>query len=130
ERHPRAARVRPGIAGLRALRERGRAGHRAHGEARVHARDARQTREVLRVDALEILQVRHYDPEQIVVFPGHEIALHDLRHLAHRALEGLESAVRKVPEVMECYLMTGEYRSEEHTSELQSPYELVCRLLL
>src|SRR5207302_1858690 len=29
ERHPRAARVRAGIAGLRALRERGRAGHRA-----------------------------------------------------------------------------------------------------
>src|SRR5437867_6616386 len=24
----------------------------------------------------------------------------------------------------------GEYRSEEHTSELQSPYDLVCRLLL
>src|SRR5437867_6723947 len=25
---------------------------------------------------------------------------------------------------------TGDGRSEEHTSELQSPYELVCRLLL
>src|SRR5437867_9977019 len=24
----------------------------------------------------------------------------------------------------------GNYRSEEHTSELQSPYDLVCRLLL
>src|SRR5271168_4387161 len=26
--------------------------------------------------------------------------------------------------------MTGRRRSEEHTSELQSPYELVCRLLI
>src|SRR5207248_10131118 len=25
---------------------------------------------------------------------------------------------------------SGRYRSEEHTSELQSPYDLVCRLLL
>src|SRR5437867_8433369 len=25
---------------------------------------------------------------------------------------------------------SGKWRSEEHTSELQSPYELVCRLLL
>src|SRR5207248_6777558 len=29
--------------------------------------------------------------------------------------------------VLEC---TPEFRSEEHTSELQSPYDLVCRLLL
>src|SRR5207248_8222510 len=27
-------------------------------------------------------------------------------------------------------LMVGKRRSEEHTSELQSPYDLVCRLLL
>src|SRR5437867_13220304 len=27
-------------------------------------------------------------------------------------------------------LATGQHRSEEHTSELQSPYDLVCRLLL
>src|SRR5437867_9473292 len=26
--------------------------------------------------------------------------------------------------------LTATYRSEEHTSELQSPYDLVCRLLL
>src|SRR5690348_17907254 len=36
------------------------------------------------------------------------------------ALEGLDVALDKVPDV----------RSEEHTSELQSPVHLVCRLLL
>src|SRR5215467_15103038 len=29
-----------------------------------------------------------------------------------------------------CFLGAGSYRSEEHTSELQSPCNLVCRLLL
>src|SRR5256885_8619339 len=29
-----------------------------------------------------------------------------------------------------CNIHPGEYRSEEHTSELQSPCNLVCRLLL
>src|SRR5207248_8108937 len=30
----------------------------------------------------------------------------------------------------QCSLIRLKYRSEEHTSELQSPYDLVCRLLL
>src|SRR5205085_220798 len=60
-------------------------------EARRKLRELLERYEALRGDALEILQVRHYDPQQIIVFPGHEIALHDLGHLAHRALEGLES---------------------------------------
>src|SRR5207248_9374021 len=29
-----------------------------------------------------------------------------------------------------CQILDGQARSEEHTSELQSPYDLVCRLLL
>src|SRR5207248_7403573 len=34
------------------------------------------------------------------------------------------------PEVIEAALRSSASRSEEHTSELQSPYDLVCRLLL
>src|SRR5437867_9446687 len=36
---------------------------------------------------------------------------------------GVETDYQKV-------LSSGDIRSEEHTSELQSPYDLVCRLLL
>src|ERR1017187_10603101 len=41
-------------------------------------------------------------------------------------------AKRKTPEIWAFILLTVErlYRSEEHTSELQSPMYLVCRLLL
>ena len=45
---------------------------------------------MLVVDALEVGHVRDHQPQQVVVLAGHEIALHHLRHLAHRALEGLE----------------------------------------
>src|ERR1039457_5005091 len=34
------------------------------------------------------------------------------------------------PSVLQAISMSVEYRSEEHTSELQSPWNLVCRLLL
>src|SRR5256885_4854731 len=34
------------------------------------------------------------------------------------------------PRSAECWSMTSKDRSEEHTSELQSPCNLVCRLLL
>src|SRR5207248_5178177 len=37
---------------------------------------------------------------------------------------------RPQPEVIEQLATLGLDRSEEHTSELQSPYDLVCRLLL
>src|SRR5207248_11204212 len=36
----------------------------------------------------------------------------------------------KYPLQQNGYLNAADIRSEEHTSELQSPYELVCRLLL
>src|SRR5256885_9854751 len=32
--------------------------------------------------------------------------------------------------VVNCGLLSGRFRSEEHTSELQSPCNIVCRLLL
>src|SRR5437867_7266173 len=37
---------------------------------------------------------------------------------------------RDVEHVRTVRFLVGRERSEEHTSELQSPYELVCRLLL
>src|SRR5437867_9960014 len=56
-----------------------------------------------------------------------EICLHRARrHLAVRTVQIAEHAddqCRHTDDVQA-------YRSEEHTSELQSPYDLVCRLLL
>src|SRR2546426_3624321 len=47
-----------------------------------------------------------------------------------RAYEpGFEDMMRRVPSVEKLHALTG-FRSEEHTSELQSPCNLVCRLLL
>src|SRR5207248_10161298 len=50
------------------------------------------------------------------------------------ALEGLSQKLELSGEqrLLTAYdrLMFGDPRSEEHTSELQSPYDLVCRLLL
>ena len=97
QRHRSAARVRTAPAqpthaeaGL-LRRQAGRARDGAHRETRVHARDARQARQVLAVHALEVRHVRDHEAQQIIVLAGHEVALHDLRHLAHRALEGLQS---------------------------------------
>src|SRR5207248_10746503 len=55
------------------------------------------------------------------------LSLHDALpiSLTNRSMNGSEmcsSSTRVTPE--------GRGRSEEHTSELQSPYDLVCRLLL
>src|SRR6266516_5939933 len=60
-----------------------------------------------------------------------------------RALASLHGEVRRAAEITEHFLELAEHpqgatepsepragRSEEHTSELQSPYELVCRLRL
>src|SRR5256885_5658080 len=40
------------------------------------------------------------------------------------------AAVKSVAEIRSRYLEGWDFRSEEHTSELQSPCNLVCRLLL
>src|SRR5256885_11868334 len=42
-------------------------------------------------------------------------------------ISGVERAARSTPEIL---VVSVEHRSEEHTSELQSPCNLVCRLLL
>src|SRR5437867_5954653 len=41
----------------------------------------------------------------------------------------LDALVRAVAPIL-CFTADEVWRSEEHTSELQSPYDLVCRLLL
>src|SRR5207248_11407708 len=51
---------------------------------------------------------------------GVQLALAHLHALGHRRIAHLAGAVNTVA--------GSERRSEEHTSELQSPYDLVCRL--
>src|SRR2546426_4646463 len=53
------------------------------------------------------------------------VVLEALPKLCHLRLNLLH-----FPHVTECRLREGRGRSEEHTSELQSPCNLVCRLLL
>src|SRR5437867_8255616 len=50
-------------------------------------------------------------------------------HLAALAGEPLQDAAPHLNQVIQ-RCVGGPIRSEEHTSELQSPYDLVCRLLL
>src|SRR2546426_5794694 len=62
--------------------------------------------------------------------PKMDLALHDIEHLVEelRAYHAIYSPLfqrREQREAAHTYL-----RSEEHTSELQSPCNLVCRLLL
>src|SRR6266516_4958072 len=58
-------------------------------------------------------------------------AVHVLAHLAAEGLEVLARAVRLHGRLIGVALHEDiGSRSEEHTSELQSPYDLVCRLLL
>src|SRR5207248_9357193 len=54
------------------------------------------------------------------------------RRVSALGLSDVVSFVGGVPasEVAGWYASADVYRSEEHTSELQSPYDLVCRLLL
>src|SRR5207248_8783301 len=55
------------------------------------------------------------------------LTLHLLRHVHHLIERGRDEP-RQADEV--CILAARGLRSEEHASELQSPYDLVCRLLL
>src|SRR6266566_9170841 len=48
----------------------------------------------------------------------------------HDALPIAAGPMRTVPRTARRSRSTGSWRSEEHTSELQSPCNLVCRLLL
>src|SRR5699024_12808995 len=60
-----------------------------------------------------------HDPDRMVlVRPG--------RHLRYRAVDAAWNA----SPVQTSTIRSGSWRSEEHTSELQSRFDLVCRLLL
>src|SRR5205807_4697284 len=56
------------------------------------------------------------------------LSLHDALPISEESLESPCHFVDKVQSAFE--MRTAPYRSEEHTSELQSPCNLVCRLLL
>src|SRR5207248_10767345 len=61
-------------------------------------------------------------------------AIHDpiIHHIIHPAMAaGLARHLTgRIPERVRWRARPAAMRSEEHTSELQSPYDLVCRLLL
>src|SRR5207248_9839499 len=71
---------------------------------------------------------------------SYPLSLHDALPILYRLLGVGERDGRRCPQAVEQRLEGGVEvragddadldRSEEHTSELQSPYELVCRLLL
>src|SRR5437867_5051284 len=69
---------------------------------------------------------RSIDASAALALPGVKAILtaDDLPALAAPPLPGVERVLASEP------MNQGEPRSEEHTSELQSPYDLVCRLLL
>src|SRR2546426_8486570 len=57
------------------------------------------------------------------------LSLHDALPISLGELRAL-AGVSKFPVRIKCALLPWNARSEEHTSELQSPCNLVCRLLL
>src|SRR5689334_23431508 len=59
------------------------------------------------------------------------VVVHQQRELARRCCHGCaENRVGHVVSLAELTTPAGELRSEEHTSELQSQFHIVCRLLL
>src|SRR6266516_257376 len=58
-----------------------------------------------------------------------EVIAHSLARF-RRSAAYRQARVGKDPKGRRAGRFTAAYRSEEHTSELQSPYDLVCRLLL
>src|SRR5688500_19183424 len=82
--------------------------------------------------ALALKVAREYDPQIVVgiatsgVIPGAVVA--SIHNREFRAMtvtrRGEAEQVRETPHIL------GSVRSEEHTSELKSPCNLVCRLLL
>src|SRR5688500_19309258 len=67
-------------------------------------------------------------PPRSTLFPYTTLFRSDMSTVA---IGGSESAIAARTPVASCRLeATGVLRSEEHTSELQSPCNLVCRLLL
>ncbi len=64
--------------------------HRAQGQRRLDALDARQARDARAVDALIIRGIGGDNPQKIVELATHEMAFEDFRHALDRLLELLE----------------------------------------
>src|SRR5256885_12477724 len=63
--------------------------------------------------------------------PGGTGAAHRARERRVRGWSGAAELEQRLPDLeLKVRALHGEFRSEEHTSELQSPCNLVCRLLL
>src|SRR5437879_9259728 len=92
--------------------------------------------ELCRVLALKVF--REYDPDVVIgiakagVIPGAVVASILQRDFASIAITHEGSVIAGPPRLVtgKRVLLVDETRSEEHTSELQSPMYLVCRLLL
>src|SRR5438094_2379689 len=80
--------------------------------------------------ALSAIPVKTSPPTHVLhSFPTRRSS--DLRALSDsRGASGELESLRTELEAAQAEIQTELTRSEEHTSELQSPYDLVCRLLL
>src|SRR5688500_20392047 len=67
-------------------------------------------------------------PQRSTLFPYTTLFRSEIPHARHRHLQGAGNRRRGEREDVD--LRAQLLRSEEHTSELQSPCKLVCRLLL
>src|SRR5207248_11630432 len=80
------------------------------------------------------LRVHRVSPVLYAVVPQLPVRRHTFVALRWAAIPGLtclrRSAIPVVSGLLETFRRCLAIRSEEHTSELQSPYDLVCRLLL
>src|SRR5207248_11424693 len=86
-------------------------------------------------DALPILESSELERFEAVVLPHLDAAYTLARYLTrsdHDAQDVVQDASLRAFRHFGSFrgAGSGEGRSEEHTSELQSPYDLVCRLLL
>ena len=60
----------------------------------MHLRHAGKAREILPVDAGEIVRVFSHDLQKIIRRSGHEMAFQNIRDKLHRTLEGLQDLIR------------------------------------
>src|SRR5207248_11407982 len=97
----------------------GSAGVAARGHARLYALDQRL---VLETDAPVDAPVQ--------IARGAHLAARVRVHVGDLANQGLGGRYRQELHEVDLVGVDELARSEEHTSELQSPYDLVCRLLL
>jgi len=57
------------------------------------------------VDSFEIIDIGYDDPQQVIILTGHQVTLHDLRHVLDGFLEGAEiSQVRMLEHDMHEYV--------------------------